>query len=68
MGFWGYTANYNSKMNDYATLREGMSHFIARSYFTLDYLTKVALGPMVALANALAGADLAPGNDDIDAF
>jgi hypothetical protein len=40
MGFWGYTANYNSKMNDYATLREGMSHFIARSYFTLDYLTK----------------------------
>ena len=39
-GFWGYTANYYSKMHEYATLREGMSHFIAGSHFLLDYLDK----------------------------
>ena len=39
-GFLGYVSNYNSKMHEYATLREGMSHFIAGSYFTLDYLDK----------------------------
>ncbi|MDA0346261.1 MAG: hypothetical protein O3C43_02900 [Verrucomicrobia bacterium] len=39
-GFLGYAANYNSKMHDYATLREGMSHFIAKSYFMLDYMDK----------------------------
>lgn len=39
-GFFGYAANYNSKMHQYTTLREGMAHFIAGSYFTLDFLTK----------------------------
>ena len=39
-GFLGYAANYNSKMHEYSTLREGMSHFIAKSYFLLDYLDK----------------------------
>lgn len=37
-GFLGYVSNYNSKMHEYATLREGMSHFIAGSYFTLDFI------------------------------
>jgi hypothetical protein len=39
-GFLGYAANYNSKMHDYATLREGMAYFIAGSYFTLDFVDK----------------------------
>ncbi|MCZ6673460.1 MAG: hypothetical protein O7C75_11050 [Verrucomicrobia bacterium] len=39
-GFWKYTINYNSKMHEYATFREGMAYFIAGSYFTLDYLDK----------------------------
>ena len=38
LGVWSYRTSYNDKMHEYATLREGMSHFIARSYFMLDYL------------------------------
>ena len=37
-GFLGYVSNYNSKMHEYTTLREGMSHFIAGSYFMLDFI------------------------------
>lgn len=37
-GFFAYVSNYNSKIHEYATLRDGMSHFIAGSYFILDFL------------------------------
>jgi hypothetical protein len=37
-GFWSYASNYNNKMHEYATFREGMSHYIAGSYFILDFL------------------------------
>lgn len=40
MGTWAYRAHYNQQMNDYASFREGMAHFVARSYFLLDFVDK----------------------------
>lgn len=37
-GIWAYRSHYNHQMHDYATFREGMSHFVARSYFLLDFV------------------------------
>ncbi len=54
VGFFGYAKHYNNQIHEYATLREGMSHYIAGSYFLLDYMD----GDLGRISNWLDSEDL----------